>query len=215
MFNTLHSSRKQIVLTSDQVPRSIPDMEDRLRSRLEWGLIADIKPPGFETRVAILKRKADEDRVELPDDVAMLLARHIHRNVRELEGALMRLEANARIFGTTITLGMAREVLGDLVNEDVRRVSVDAILKAVAHDYRITINDLKGPRRHRTVTVPRQIAMHLTRELTEASLPQIGAAFGGRDHSTVINALKRVEAMRDADPDVRARVERLRRQLVS
>lgn len=215
MFNTLHSSHKQIVMTCDQVPRSIPDMEDRIKSRLEWGLITDIKPPGFETRVAILKAKADADHIDLPDDVAMLLARHINRNVRELEGALMRLSANARIFGTSITLGMAREVLGDLVSEDVRRVSIDAILKATAHDFRVSVSDLKGPRRHRNVTVPRQVAMFLSRQLTDASLPQIGSAFGGRDHTTVINALKRVEALREADTDFGARIERLRKQLVS
>lgn len=215
LFNTLHSSHKQIVMTSDQLPRSIPDMEDRLKSRLEWGLIADIKPPGFETRVAILKRKAEEDRVDLPDDVAMLLGRHINRNVRELEGALMRLVANARIFESPITIGMTREVLGDLVSDDVRRVSADVILKTVAHEYRVGVSDLKGPRRQRNIVVPRQIAMHLMRELTDASLPQIGNAFGGRDHTTVINALKRVDSLRNADPELRSRVERLRRQLVS
>ena len=149
LFNTLHSSHKQIVMTCDQVPRSIPDMEDRLKSRLEWGLIADIKPPSFETRVAILKRKAEADRVDLPDDVAMLLARHINRNVRELEGALMRLVANARIFESPISIGMTREVLGDLVSDDVRRVSADTILKTVAHEYRIGVADLKATGRPR------------------------------------------------------------------
>jgi len=215
LFNTLHSSHKQIVMTCDQIPRSIPDMEDRLKSRLEWGLIADIKPPSFETRVAILKRKAEADRVDLPDDVAMLLARHINRNVRELEGALMRLVANARIFESPITIGMTREVLGDLVSDDVRRVSADTILKTVAHEYRVSVADLKGPRRQRNIVVPRQIAMHLMRELTDSSLPQIGAAFGGRDHTTVINALKRIDSLRNADPELRNRIERLRRQLVS
>lgn len=215
MFNTLYSSRKQIVMTCDQLPRSIPDMEDRLKSRFEWGLIADIKPPGFETRVAILTRKAEEDGFDLPDDVAMLLARHVHRNVRELEGALMRLEASARIFRTNMTLAMARDILGDLVSEDIRRVSVDAILKVVAHDYNVSVNDLKGPRRHRNITIPRQIAMTLARELTDASLPQIGTSFGGRDHTTVINALKRIEQLSSSDPDLATRIDHLRRQLIS
>ncbi len=213
VFNTLHSSHRQIVLTSDQPPRTIPDMEDRLKSRLEWGLIADVKPPGLETRVAILKRKADADGCDLPDEVAMLLARHIVANVRELEGALMRLEATARIFGTPITIAMTREVLGDLVSEEARRVSPDAIIKAVAADYRLTVNDLKGPKRHRNITVPRQVAMHLVRELTDGSLPQIGQMFGGRDHTTVINALKRIELLREADPELKSRIERLRRGL--
>ena len=215
MFNELHSSHKQIVLTSDKLPRSIPDMEDRLKSRLEWGLIADIKPPSFETRVAILSPTAEADGYELSDDVAMLLRRHVSRNVRELEGALMRLQAHARIFNTKITLGMAREVLGDLVDEDVRRVSIETILKTVAHEYRLSVGDLKGPRRHRNVTIPRQAAMFLSRELTDASLPQIGASFGGRDHTTVINALKRTKSLRDADPEFRNRLDGLRRQLVS
>lgn len=215
MFNTLHASHKQIVMTSDQLPRSIPAMEDRLRSRLEWGLITDIKPPGFETRVAIIKRKADEDGVFLPDDVAMVLARHVSRNVRELEGALLRLAASARIFGTQISIGMAREVLGDLVAGDVRRVGMDAIMKAVAGEFRISVSDLKGPRRHRNITVPRQVAMRLARDLTNASLPQIGQAFGGRDHSTVINALKRIDGLKSADPDLGHRIEKVRRQLMS
>jgi chromosomal replication initiator protein len=215
MFNTLHSSHKQIVLTCDQLPRSIPDVEDRLKSRLEWGLISDIKPPCFETRVAILKRKAEADEIALPDDVAMLLARHIIRNVRELEGALMRLEANARIFGSSISLAMAREVLGDLVREDARKVTLEGILKVVAHEFKASIVEIKGPRRHRTIIVPRQVAMYLARDLTDASLPQLGSAFGGRDHTTVLNALKRVRQMRDADPQFRERVDRLRRELAS
>ncbi len=212
MFNTLHSNHKQIVMTSDQLPRSIPDMEDRLKSRLEWGLIADIKPPSFETRVAILKRKADEDEVPLNDAVAMLLARHITRNVRELEGALLRLAAHARIFGKPIDANMAREVLGDLVNEDLRRLTPEAIAKAIAHEFHVTLADLKGPSRARTVSVPRQVAMHFIRTLTDASLPQIGRYFGGRDHSTVLSALKRVDKLRQADPTFDERIERLKRQ---
>ena len=215
MFNTLHSSHKQIVLTCDQMPSTIPDMEDRLRSRLQWGLIADIKPPGFETRVAILKRKAEADNLDLPDDVAMLLARHITRNVRELEGVLMRLDATARMTGKNLDLDLAQEVLGDLISDNLRVVHPDAIMKAVCAEFRITLAQIKGPRRHRNVTIPRQIAMYLVRELTDESLPQIGQRFGGRDHSTVFNALKRVAAMRDAKPDMHATIERLRRQLRS
>lgn len=213
IFNTLHSSHKQIVLTCDQLPQSIPDLEDRLRSRLQWGLTADIKPPGFETRVAILKKKADADGLDLPDDAAMLIARHVTRNVRELEGALMRVEASARMMGRAVDKDLVEQTLGDIIGENLRRVQPEQILKAVCAEYKVQASELKGPRRHRNITVPRQIAMYLVRELTDESLPQIGALFGGRDHTTVMNALKRVEALRDATPDVRNRIEKVRRQL--
>ena len=213
MFNTLHSSHKQIVMTCDQVPQAIPDLEERLRSRLQWGLIADIKPPTFETRVAILKGKADAEDMMLPDDVAMLLARHITRNVRELEGALMRLEAAAGVFGRPLDIELTQQVLGDLSEPSLRQVSADTIIKAVAHTFQVSITDLKGPRRHRHVTVPRQAAMFLIRELTDASLPHIGSLFGGRDHTTVINALRRISGLREADPLLRDRINALRREL--
>jgi len=213
LFNTLHSSHKQIVLTCDQLPQSIPDLEDRLRSRLNWGLTADIKPPGFETRVAILKAKAEVDGLELPDDVAMLVARHVTRNVRELEGALVKLMATAKLSGRAIGLDLAHQALGSLLGEVLQRIAPESILKAVVAEFKVTLAELKGPRRHRNITVPRQIAMYLVRELTDESLPQIGHHFGGRDHSTVINSLKRVEALRDANPEIRAQLDRLRRSL--
>jgi len=213
LFNTLHSSHKQIVLTCDQLPQSIPDLEDRLRSRLNWGLTADIKPPGFETRVAILKAKAEEDDIELSDEVAMLVARHITRNVRELEGALVKLTATSKLIGRAIDLDLAHQALGSLISERLHRIAPDAILRLVAIEFKVSLADLKGPRRHRNITVPRQIAMYLLRELTDESLPQIGHLFGGRDHSTVINSLKRVEALSDANPEIRAQLDGLRRSL--
>jgi chromosomal replication initiator protein len=213
MFNTLHSSHKQIVMTCDQMPSAIPHLEERLRSRLQWGLIADIKPPSFETRVAIVERKAAEDGIVLPKDVAMLLARHITRNVRELEGALMRLDAQARIFGQPIALETARTFLGDIVDGDLRRVSPQLIIKAVCETFEVTEAAMKGPRRHRHITQPRQIAMYLIRDLTDESLPRIGSLFGGRDHTTVLNALKRIEHLKSANPVLRDRVERLAREL--
>jgi len=213
MFNTLHSSHKQIVMTCDQMPSAIPRMEERLRSRLQWGLIADIKPPSFETRVAIVERKAAEDGIALPKDVAMLLARHITRNVRELEGALMRLDAQARIFGQPIDLETARTYLGDIVEGDLRRVSPKIIIKAVCETFDVTEAAMKGPRRHRHITQPRQIAMYLIRQLTDESLPRIGSLFGGRDHTTVLNALKRIEQLKGANPMIRDRVNRLAREL--
>jgi chromosomal replication initiator protein len=187
-------------------------MEDRLKSRLQWGLITDIKPPGFETRVAILKQKAALENVEVPDGVAMFMARHVTRNVRELEGALRRLLALSAMFGRAPDQEMAEQTLG-VLSAHLHRVDPQQIIKAVGADYGVSPADMKGPRRHRNITVPRQLAMYLVRELTDESLPQIGAHFGGRDHSTVINALKRVEALRDADPDMRARIERVRRAL--
>ena len=213
LFNTLHGSHKQIVLTCDQLPQSIPDLEDRVRSRLNWGLTADIKPPGFETRVAILKAKAEADGIALSDEVAMLVARHVTRNVRELEGALVKLTATTKLLGREIDLDLAHQALGSIIGESLTRVAPEAILKAVATEFKVTLGELKGPRRHRNITVPRQIAMYLVRELTDVSLPQIGHLFGGRDHSTVINSLKRVGALRDANPEIRAQLDRLRRSL--
>ncbi len=213
LFNTLHASHKQIVLTCDQLPQSIPDLEDRLRSRLNWGLTADIKPPGFETRVAILKAKAEVDGVELSDEVAMFVARHVTRNVRELEGALVKLTATIKLLGRPLDLAAAQHALGPLIGSAMVKVAPESILKAVAGEFKVTLAELKGPRRHRNITVPRQIAMYLVRELTDESLPQIGNLFGGRDHSTVINSLKRVEAMRDANPAIRGQLDRLRRAL--
>ena len=213
MFNCLHAYGRQIVMTCDQLPRSIKHLEDRLKSRFEWGLIADIKPPSFETRVAIIGSKAEQHKVRISDEVAMFLARHVSRNVRELEGALMRLAATAQIFRTTISLGMAKEVLGALIEQNLHHVSIPAIIKLVAHEFDLTIADLKGPRRQRFITIPRQIAMLLARTLTKASLPKIGAAFGGRDHTTVINAIKRMKVLKDADPEIAERIDRLSRQL--
>ena len=213
MFNTLHSSHKQIVMTCDQMPSAIPNLEERLRSRLQWGLLADIKPPSFETRVAIVERKAAEDGIALSKDVSMLLARHITRNVRELEGALMRLDAQARIFGQPIDLETARTFLDDIVDGDMRRVSPQIIIRAVCETFDVAESALKGPRRHRHITQPRQVAMFLIRELTDESLPRIGSLFGGRDHTTVLNALKRIDHLKRANPILRDRINRLAREL--
>ena len=213
MFNTLHSSHKQIVVTCDQMPSAIPNLEERLRSRLQWGLIADVKPPSFETRVAIVERKAAEDGINLSKDVAMLLARHITRNVRELEGALMRLDAQARIFGQPIDIDTARAYLDDIVDGDMRRINPHVIIRAVCETFDVEEAALKGPRRHRHITQPRQVAMYLIRELTDASLPHIGSLFGGRDHTTVLNSLKRIEHLKSANPILRDRLDQLSKEL--
>jgi len=213
LFNALHSSHKQIVFTCDQVPGTIPGLEERLKSRLGWGLICDIKPPGFEVRVAILERKAETDGVHLPTEVAHYLAHQITRNVRELEGALMRLGASSRIFGTAITLEMAQELITDLGGVATRRLTPESILSSVCDAFHASERELKGPRRHRHVTLPRQVAMYLIRELTDASLPAIGEVFGGRDHTTVISSIKRIEQLRAADPALRHRMDTLRKRL--
>ncbi|PIE20018.1 MAG: chromosomal replication initiation protein DnaA, partial [Proteobacteria bacterium] len=158
-------------------------------------------------------RKADIEDLELPDDVAMLVARHVTHNVRELEGAMMRLAAASKLMHRPIDRELAEQTLSDIIGHGLKRVQPDQVIKAVCQEFRVSLADIKGPRRHRTITVPRQIAMYLLRELTEESLPQIGNLFGGRDHSTVINALKRVKAIREGKPDVKARIETIRRQL--
>jgi chromosomal replication initiator protein len=200
-------------MTCDQMPNAIPALEERLKSRLQWGLIADIKPPCFETRAAIVERKAIEDGIELPTDVAMFLARHIERNVRELEGALMRLEAHAQLLKAPISLTMAKDVLGDMITYDSHQVSAADIIRVVCQAFEVSPADLKGPRRHRHVTTPRQVAMFLIRELTSASLPHIGTQFGGRDHTTVLNAIKRITEVQKVNPLLRQRLQAIRTQL--
>ena len=215
MFNTLHAANKQLVMTCDQMPNAIPELEERLKSRLQWGLIADIKPPCFETRVAIVEGKAIEDGISLPSSVAMFLARHIDRNVRELEGALMRLEAHAKLLKSPIGLDMARDILGDIITPQQHQTSATEIIRAVCQAFEVSPSDLKGPRRHRHVTTPRQVAMYLIRELTSASLPHIGSQFGGRDHTTVLNAIKRTNDVQKVNPLLRQRIDAIRTQLGS
>ena len=215
MFNTLHAANKQLVMTCDQMPNAIPELEERLKSRLQWGLIADIKPPCFETRVAIVEGKAIEDGISLPSSVAMFLARHIDRNVRELEGALMRLEAHAKLLKSPIGLDMARDILGDIITPQQHQTSATEIIRAVCQAFEVSPSDLKGPRRHRHVTTPRQVAMYLIRELASASLPHIGSQFGGRDHTTVLNAIKRTNDVQKVNPLLRQRIDAIRTQLGS
>jgi len=188
-FNSIYESHKQIVLTSDKVPREIPDLEERLRSRFEWGLIADIQTPDLETKVAILRKKADQNNIPLPDDVALFIARSITTNIRELEGSLIRLGAYSSLTNREITEDFAREILKDTLTSMDRAVTIDTVKKEVAAFFSLKVSDLNSKRRTQNIVFPRQMAMYLCRKLTDASLPVIGKSFGGRDHSTVIHSV--------------------------
>jgi chromosomal replication initiator protein len=200
-FNALHDAQKQIVLSSDCPPNEIQALEERLRSRFEWGLIADIQPPDLETKVAILKKKAEAEAVPLPDNVAIYIAGKIKSNVRELEGSLIRLVAYASLTGQQITLPLAQEVLKHALGQEEQAVTIESIQKFVADYYKLRVIDLKSRNNAKSITIPRQVAMYLCKTLTNASLPEIGRAFGGKHHSTVIHSIRKVEAQRKSDPN--------------
>ncbi|HOP39815.1 MAG TPA: chromosomal replication initiator protein DnaA [Geobacteraceae bacterium] len=213
-FNSLHESRKQIVVSSDKFPKDMAGLEQRLRSRFEWGLIADIQPPDIETKVAILKRKSEIDTIALPDDVALFLASSSTSNVRELEGMLIRLGAYASLTGNEITLSMAKEVLKDIIVEKNREVTVEMIQKYVADFFSIKVSDLKSDKRLKTLVIPRQIAIYLCRELTKSSYPEIGEKFGGKDHSTIIHSFKKITKLISSDPELNTTIETIKRGLL-
>ena len=208
-FNDLYESRKQIIVSSDSSPKEIPEIEERLRSRFEWGLIADIQPPDFETRVAILKKKAALDRVKLPDDVAYLIASRVKSNIRELEGSLTRMIAFCALTGRDMTVDLAQEVLSDLWGEEEKIISIDQIQRKVCDFFGIKISDLKAQNRTKAVAFPRQIAMYLSRQLTHASLSEVGRAFGGKDHTTVLHAVDKIQNLLQEDPKLRKVVDGL------
>ena len=203
-FNALHYAHKQIVLTSDKLPAELPGVEDRLRSRFTWGLITEIETPDLETRVAILKRKAELESLELPDDVALYLAAHIKSNVRELEGGLLRLAARASFHGQPISIELARDALAKLIANAPTGLTIETIQREVAAYFDVKLHDLKGPKRHRAVAHPRMVAMYLARKLTNMSYPEIGSRFGGKDHSTVISAVRKIERLCTEDPTVKS-----------
>jgi len=200
-FNALYESQKQIVITSDCPPRQIPTLEERLRSRFEWGLMADIQPPDLETKIAILRKKAEAEHVELPQDVAFFISSKIKSNIRELEGSLVRLIAYSSLTGRPVDLEMAKETLKDLWEDKGPAVTLDSIQKLVAGYFNIKVVDLKSKNNSRSVSFPRQVAMYLCKNLTEHSLPSIGQIFGGKHHSTVIHAIRKVEERRRQDKD--------------
>lgn len=192
-FNALHEANKQIILSSDRPPKEIPTLEERLRSRFEWGLIADIQPPDFETRMAILKKKADVEKLNIPNDVMVHIASKINSNIRELEGALIRIVAYSSLTNREISVDLAAEALKDIIsNKQTRNITIELIQDTVSSYYNLKIDDFKSQRRTRNVAFPRQIAMYLSRKLTDMSLPKIGEEFGGRDHTTVIHAYEKI-----------------------
>ena len=192
-FNSLYDAQKQIVISSDCPPHQIPALEERLRSRFEWGLIADIQPPDLETKMAILKKKAEAEGCPLPDDVALYIAGGIKSNVRELEGSLIRLIAYASLMGKPISVPIAEEVLGNIIDHTDRVITIEKIQKVVASQYNLKVADLRSRNNSKAVTLPRQIAMYLSKKLTSTSLPEIGRNFGGKHHSTVIHSIRKID----------------------
>jgi chromosomal replication initiator protein len=200
-FNALYDSQKQIVISSDCPPHEIPSLEERLRSRFEWGLIADIQSPDLETKVAILKKKAETEAVPLPDGVAIYIAGKIKSNIRELEGSLIRLIAYASLTGQEITLPLAQEVLKNVLDHEDKAVTIEIIQKFVSDYYNLKLADLKSRNNSKSIAMPRQVAMYLCKSLTHASLPEIGRRFGGKHHSTVIHSIRKIEALRQKNGD--------------
>jgi chromosomal replication initiator protein len=198
-FNALLEEGSQIILTCDRYPKEVEGLEERLRSRFGWGLPVCIEPPELETRVAILQKKAEETNIELPSEVAFFIAKRIRSNIRELEGAFRRVMATANFTGSSITLDFAKEALRDLIALQERSITMDNIQKTVAEYYKIRTSDLHSNRRSRSITRPRQLAMALSKELTNHSLPEIGAAFGGRDHTTVLHGCRKIAELRESD----------------
>jgi chromosomal replication initiator protein len=208
-FNALHDAQKQIVISSDRPPHEIPALEERLRSRFEWGLIADIQPPDIETKVAILKKKAEAETVPLPDNVALYMASRFKSNIRELEGSLIRLIAYASLTAKPLTIELAQDVLRNSADHEQKAITIERIQKFVAEYYQLKLTELKSRNNAKSVAVPRQIAMYLCKALTHASLPEIGRSFGGKHHSTVIHSIRKVEEMRKKNSDFDHQVENL------
>ncbi|NIO06211.1 MAG: chromosomal replication initiator protein DnaA [Proteobacteria bacterium] len=213
IFNSLYENRKQIVVTSDKFPRDIPNLEERLSSRFEWGLVADIQAPDVETKVAILKKKAFAERINLPNDVAFFLATNIDSNIRILEGSLTRIGAFASLTNIEITLEMAKEVLKNMVREENQTIPVEAIQKTVASFFNIRFADLKAKKKNKSFVLPRQVAMYLSRKLTGLSLQEIGEKFGGKDHTTVLHAIKKIEQKSVEDPALKENLGKLTRNI--
>jgi chromosomal replication initiator protein len=208
-FNALYEQHKQIVISSDCLPKDINSIEERLRSRFEWGLIADIQPPDLETKIAILQKKAENDRFVLPDDVAEYIARAIKSNVRELEGALTRLMAYASLTGAAVSLATAQQVLRNIIASQEKRVTIEVIQKRVSEHFNLREQDLKVRSNTRAIAFPRQVAMYIVKQLTTASLPEIGRQFGGKHHTTVLHSINKIEEMRRSDKELNRTITRL------
>src|ERR1700721_420020 len=208
-FNALHESMRQIVIASDRPPKELPEIEDRLRSRFEWGLIADIQPPALETKVAILQKKAESEHVVLPTDIALFIASNVRTNVRELEGGLGRVLAWCRLNGAELTLPTTQLCLKQFIDTQVRKITIEAIQRAVSEQFGMRVAELKQKNNSRSVVVPRQIAMYLAKQMTEASLPEIGRQFGGKHHTTVMHSIAKIDEQRRADKDLNRTINKL------
>ena len=208
-FNYLHESRKQIVITSDRYPKDIQGLENRLQTRFEWGLVADVQPPEVETRVAILKNKAEEQKISLPDDVAHYVASHVTSNIRELEGSLHRLQAHASLNNSSINLDLAQQILRDLVPRLKHELTADGVLKLVALTFGLKIADLKSNKRARNLSEPRQICMYLLRKHLMMSLPEIGAFMGDRHHTTILHGVNEIISRSKTDPELEINISKI------
>jgi chromosomal replication initiator protein len=211
----LHGANRQIVVTSDRPPKEIPTLEDRLVSRFEWGLITDIQPPDYETRLAILRKKVERENVNIDDKVLGLIADSVKSNIRELEGSLVKLLVHASVYKSEITEDMVNEVLKDFVKTKPRKISIQTIQKVVSHHYRIPVESMQSKVRTARLAFPRQVAIYLARNLTTASLTQIGQRFGGRDHTTVIHACTKISDLIERDVALKTTINQLRRDLGS
>ncbi|MDQ0209141.1 chromosomal replication initiator protein DnaA [Alkalicoccobacillus murimartini] len=213
-FNALHEESKQIVISSDRPPKEIPTLEDRLRSRFEWGLITDITPPDLETRIAILRKKAKAENLDIPNEVMLYIANQIDTNIRELEGALIRVVAYSSLINKDMNADLAAEALKDIIpNSKPKMLTITDIQKLVGDYYQVKLDDFKAKKRTKSVAFPRQIAMYLSRELTDSSLPKIGSEFGGRDHTTVIHAHEKISRLLGTDEDLQQKVQAITEQL--
>ena len=212
-FNTLYEAQKQIVLSSDRFPKEMPSMEERLRSRFEWGLTADLQQPDVETRIAILRKKSEEEGIAIGDEVVQLLAESLKNNIRELEGALIRLGAYATLTGRTISIELAKNILPDLLGRKRKIITMEDVQEVVARRFQMKVSELKSKRRTKTLVYPRQIAMFLSRELTDASFPEIGREFGGKDHTTIIHACRQIEKAVDKDHAIQTTINSLRDEI--
>jgi chromosomal replication initiator protein len=211
-FNALYEAQKQIVFTSDAPPKDIPTLEERLRSRFEWGLIADIQPPDLETKVAILRKKAEEKKVDLPHEVALFIAERVRSNIRELEGHLNRVSAFASLTGNRVSIELTKEALKDLLTKDNKPITAPDILKVVAAHYGIKVSDLKSKSNARPIAYPRQVAMYICKELTDLSYPEIGKIFNNKHHSTVMYSVEKIDQLIQDDQQVARTVEMLTKQ---
>ena len=212
-FNTLYQSQRQVILSSDLPPQDIPNLQERLVSRFKWGLVARLDKPSFETRVAIVTKKARLRGTALPDEVTRFIARVVDTNVRELEGAVVRVSAQADLTGEPLTVDMARQVLSDMIGQVSREVTVPQIIDAVVKRYSVKVSDLQGKKRNQSISLPRQVSMYLARRMTNLSLEEIGGYFGGRDHTTVLHAERKIEEMLRTDASLQGALQALEQEV--